>query len=285
MDIDECFGAEGAGRWYDLSFNPPERFQIKSAFVAWMDVMGTSRMVERSLRTSVEQVGKLHQAVLLAAGKCKVSRRGGRPASRGHIHSMIDGVYVVGEREWIERVLSVVFASCARVFLLDREEQNKFFIRAAISFGTFVPSERIDVWLQKPKSCNRGVNRNQYVSNIMLGSAFPDAYEAEHSAPPFGIYVGKSARTFGCCKAGNRMDPLFKWWKGTGLESSKIASLVGTAILKHIDWLDNHPIETEFIGKGAKDKLEYYRRCVREYFGLPSSAERFHHEQSSRARP
>lgn len=204
----------------------------RKAFVSWVDIMGASEKMEREIGACARDIGRFHAAILQAYNVNK--------KTEGiSLHALVDGAYIVSEDgELLKRALKVMMKTLAETFL-EASFENRFLVRAAVSWGEIIPSDVMAANLMAENTDPfSGV-----VSNVVLGSPFANAYHAERKAPPLGVYVHGSA--IGENKFSESC--VWKWW--TGFDRDDWVEPLAKCLREHF----------EVLGR------DYYR------FGLPIS--------------
>jgi len=104
----------------------------ENSYVAWVDVMGVRATMSRSLPITANFVFKLHAAVLDA------------PQTDIHLYPVMDGVYVVAERQGpLRDFLKAVFSRVADSFVSTSDNHHRFIIKAAIAFGPVIHGDAL----------------------------------------------------------------------------------------------------------------------------------------------
>ena len=250
------------------------RTGVELKFVGWIDLMGASNMMMRSPDAVSKSIGCLHEAVLLAA-----AANSDVPVN---LHPLADGVYVVAdEYHAVASVVSRTFRSYANKYFPMKSDARFCPIRASIAFGRVADLVKTGEQLAKIFETNGNpVIPTGYLENIVQGTAFSAAHEAERKAPPFGIYHDESLRAFGRTRKNDGFVtwPFLKWWfverdaKGNSKEATEkqrvLAMQFGESLLAHFDWIERHPVESGMDGDRISEKIEKYRKLIREYFGV-----------------
>ncbi|MBR3924754.1 MAG: hypothetical protein IKJ45_16680 [Kiritimatiellae bacterium] len=265
-------GSRGDGKsWDELVFtdrSPKMLFR----YVGWVDLMGASHMMSRSIDSASKSIGRLHEAVLKASFTLKLN-------TSVVLHPMADGVYVVAETyEDVALVFAHVFRSYAQTFIKMNSESRFCPIRAAIAYGRVIDQ---NVYVRKlaAKTFKKRQEKllTQYFSNVLHGKAYATAHDAESKAPPFGIFQDESLREFGMTKEKTHITwPLEKWWcsgRSATEQQRTFAESFGQCLINHFNWVLEHPIDSGMDGKDAIDKIDGYKRSIREYFGLKNKEE------------
>ena len=258
----ECF-------WDNLKFS---EMKVEPVFryVGWIDVMGASNLMLRSPEAVSRSIGCLHEAVLRATAALP-------ERDSVELHPLADGVYVVApEYHAVSTIISRVFRSYARKYLSWPSEARKCLIRSAIAFGRGVNTSLMrakleSVFSNAPSECIPG----HYLGNIVHGTAFSLAHDAERKAPPFGVIHDNSLRLFGITKSGKTLVswPFLRWWcEGQQATPTRrnFARMFSKCVLDHFDWVEKHPIESGMHGDDIEKKIQSYRRLAVEYFDIIS---------------
>ena len=252
--------------WDSLDFKD-RKPKMVLRYVGWVDVMGASHMMRRSLDAASKSIGCLHEAVVKA---CLAQKS----ASEVLLHPLADGVYIVAAGYHIvAEILARAFRSYAMNYLQMESESRFSPIRAAIAYG------RVGVQPEYVKKLEAVIAKDQtalewtrYFSNVIHGYAFAAAHDAEHNAPPFGIYHDDSLRDFGKTKDETFTTwPLEKWWcKGHKASKNQqaFATAFGMRLLNHFKWVESHPYDSGLSGEDAAKKVAAYKKQIEEYFGL-----------------
>jgi len=93
---------------------------------------------------------------------------------------------------------------------------------------------------------------------LVFGMPIIQAYESEKHAPPFGIFIHESARSF----APNDEKPIphiwLLWANKTTAESLK------TKLVEQYEWYSEHSQTQSY----PKDRIEFHKKMPEEYFAL-----------------
>ena len=244
--------------------------KMQFRYVGWVDLMGASHMMRRSIDSASKSIGRLHEAVLKACFALKVSKN-------VTLHPLADGVYVDADNyEDVADIFAHVFRSYAQTFIEMSSESRFCPIRAAIAYGKVVDQ---NVYVRKLAEKTSGKMRTrflaQYFSNVLHGRAYAAAHDAESKAPPFGIFQDESLREFGMTKKGKYITwPLEKWWcsgRSATEQQKSFAESFGQCLIDHFNWVLEHPIDSGMDDKNAIEKIDGYKRSIREYFGLKNN--------------
>lgn len=266
--FDTAFAVAGKNKslWDNLSFTDSKP-KMDFRYVGWVDVMGASHMMQRSLDAASKNVGCLHEAVLKARSSLRVK-------GKAELHPMSDGVYVVAkDYTTVCSILVRVFRSYARTCLRIKSDTRLCPIRAAITFGRVVDH---NVYLGKMIEHLVGWEKSSFLKSycfsVLHGEAYASAHKAEGNAPPFGIFNDESVRKFG--KFGKKRPvtwPLEKWWCEGNTDNAMqqaFATAFGQNLLNHFDWVESHPFDSGMSGDESVKKIASYKKQIKEYFGL-----------------
>lgn len=178
--------------YVDANAIPP----ASNEYVCWLDIMGTKNKMENSVMTCAIFIFKLHSAVLEAIEKgCQIKT-----------YPVMDGVYFTSEhKKDMEKALSYIFRSLGTLFIEEELFKHQFLVKASVAYGPIIHGSNID------EKINRQLkNAKEYKESLLLGFPMIQAYSGESKAPPFGVYVHESAKTF--CPEGESPF-MFKWRK------------------------------------------------------------------------
>lgn len=253
--------------WDELSITE-ERIGSKPKYVGWVDLMGASTLMLRSPDAASRSIGCLHESVLRAVAPLL-------DKGQAELHPISDGVYVVSDKyDIVATVLGRAFRSYALKYLKLDSEARSCPIRAAIAYGRAMESTAVRSQFEVAFQKGRPIAiPKPYVENIVQGTAFSAAHEAERKAPPFGIYHDESLRNFGQTRDNGLFVtwPFMKWWcegREANTRQRRFAECFGRVVLAHFDWIERHPVESGMDGDRVPEKIEKYRKLIREYFGV-----------------
>ena len=231
------------GLYFDASRLPDP----KNEYVAWVDIMGMSILMSRSLKTSANFVFKLHVAALEASKQLEASNQ------NVILYPIMDGFYASSaNQDSILRFLRDVFHRVAQEFNDESNQEHRFIIKGSVAFGPVVHGQSI------PHGASRIMDNNvQYRNNILLGLPMVQANTTEKWAPPFGIFVHESARTF---SPDDKSLP-YIWWKWG--EDSKTWDKLRKELESYYEWC------TSGGGGSGYDpsRIRAHRNLAQQYFG------------------
>jgi len=170
------------------------------------------------------------------------------------LYPVIDGIYVVCEElSPLEFLISHVFRSMAAEFIV-LEQWERSVIRGAIAYGPVILGgesvEGSEILKESP-----------YAQSILLGMPLVQAFVAEKTAPPFGVFVHESVRAFGPTNGRPVTAVLWRWWRRNE-ETYKVARALLPSLNEYYDWCQVHPISSDY----APDRLSAHRALAHEYF-------------------
>ncbi|VUX16807.1 Uncharacterised protein [Faecalibacterium prausnitzii] len=173
----------------------------QNEYVCWIDIMGTKRQMEHSVNTCGIFMTKFHAAILEA-----VQEKGFTKDRAIETYPVMDGVYITSKtRKNLEIALVHIFSGLGRLFNSTTDFHHQFLVKAAIAYGPVIHGEDIgDV-------VNRAIANNpSYKNSLLIGLPMIQAITGEQNAPPFGVFIHESARTF---HPKDEEAFSFKWWK------------------------------------------------------------------------
>ena len=240
-----------------LYFNAKHLPDPRNEYVAWVDIMGTSISMSRSLRKSANFVFKLHEAAL-EASKQEASKQD------VILYPVMDGFYASSpNQKSMLTFLGNVFQRVAQEFNGENNPEHLFIIKGAVAFGPVVHGRRI------PREASWIMDDNvPYRDNVLLGLPMVQAHTTEKCAPPFGIFVHESARTFS--PDGESLPYIWwKWgrWKGsknveTWDELRKTWDKLREKLESYYEWCTSC---SEGIGYDSA-RISAHRKLARQYF-------------------
>lgn len=215
-------------------------------YVFWLDLMGARNAMKLSLPRAARSVMKIHLAALLSK----------QEHPELEINPVMDGVYgYVRTRVSLQTCLRQIFRTLANVFVQESEASNRFMVRAGIAFGPLVPG----ISLAEGAELLR--ENREYLGGTAIGMAISHAYEAEGSAPPFGVYIHESARAFAPVPHGYPYyTNLYKWFD----DDDALTWATRRTLLEHFDWLEKNPTASQY----EPEALKRHKSLATEYFRL-----------------
>ena len=242
------YGKDSPNSHWDKPFFNNRDLAPKNRFVVWIDLMGAANHMLFSLPKTACFIGKIHEAGIQAKNKpLDVS-----------IHPIADGFYAICDK-WgvISNYTARVMRSLAYCFETTDDNRYRFLVRAGIAYGRFVDGN------QMTSGSNTFEDQNEYMRNVLVGCPLSWAYEAEHKAPPFGIYIDQSVTTH----TEERVSwVLHRWWDDKKSQTDWAESF-GSKIQEYLEWLKINAIKTRY----PIDKHDAYLRAIKEYFPARSS--------------
>ena len=227
-----------------LYFDADRLPEPSNEYVAWVDIMGMSISMSRSFKASANFVFKLHVAALQASKQNVI------------LYPVMDGFYASSaNQDSILTFLGDVFQRVAQEFNGESKLEHRFIIKGAVAFGPVVHGKSI------PREASRIMDDNaQYRDNVLLGLPMVQANTTEKWAPPFGIFVHESARTF----SPDGEKPLsYIWWKWRDPKDSETWNKLGEELQCYYKWC------TSGGGGSGYDpaRISAHQNLARQYFG------------------
>ncbi|HWB02151.1 MAG TPA: hypothetical protein VG796_03940 [Verrucomicrobiales bacterium] len=216
-------------------------------YVFWLDLMGARNLMKLSLPRAARSIMKIHAAAL--------SVREQNP--KLEINPVMDGVYgFVKDRELLEKCLTEILSSLANVFIQEHSPSNRFMIRAGVAFGPIIPGSAL--------SAGSPILQNnlEYLGGTAIGMGISHAYEAEGSAPPFGVYIHESARAFAPLTKGSfpYRATLWRWFD----DDEALTRAMQLALNEHFAWLEKNPVSSQY----DVEAMRRHKNLAVEYFEL-----------------
>ena len=194
-------------------------------YVAWVDVMGIQSSMSRSLNVSGNFIFKLHIAALQST-HTNVS-----------LYPIMDVLYATSATQQdMLTFLRELFSSIADEFINATRPEFRFIIRGALAYGPVIHGNSVPANI----SFSQAFQDNQlYKDSILLGLPMIQANQSEKNAPPFGIFVHESARSF----APQNQPPIHHvWWKW-GTQQNQNWNGLKQTLSQHFTWCKQHSSE------------------------------------------
>jgi hypothetical protein len=228
-----------------LQFNAGVLPSAANEYVSWIDVMGVQSAMSRSLNITANFVFKLHVAALQA------------PNAGVSLYPVMDGLYVSSPaQQAILDFLRSVFTDTAETFVGEQENLHRFVVRGALAFGPVIHGAAV------PSNVSNVFNspvRNQYKNAILLGMPMVQSHLAEKDAPPFGLFVHETARTF----APTATAPLHHvWWHWRTGNNMQVWNELPAALTTYFEWCRKRPGSILY----DKERIEVHADLARQYF-------------------
>lgn len=224
--------------------------QARNEYVCWIDIMGTKSKMENSVNTCAIFMLKFHASILdaIQKKKCVIS-----------VYPVMDGVYITSTSiNDLQTALFHIFSELGDLFLSEDSFYHQFLVKAAIAYGPVIHGKDID------DSVNNAIASDKnYKNSLLLGLPMIQAITGEQKAPPFGVYVHESARTF---HPTGETAFSFKWWKWfllgkQGWNKDKTKQL-SQKIEKYFDNCKKQSMVLEY----PSDRIDVHKQAATEYF-------------------
>jgi hypothetical protein len=226
---------------HNLYFDEQKLDDPKASYVAWVDMMGARNSMSQSLAASANHIGRVHLAILLSQTKDV------------RTYPVMDGAYITSEkRAPIMETLRGFFGLCAEYFEVTDKPEHRFLVRGGLAHGPVVHGSDI------PSACNKDLSKNpEYSRNLLFGIPMIQANRSESLAPPFGLYLDESVRSFSEPGAQPFSGVWWKWW-------SAIPKGFLDRLEEHFHWCEKNWRRIEY----KEDRLKEHFDMARQYFGL-----------------
>jgi hypothetical protein len=235
--------------YFDARSLPDPRYE----YVAWIDLMGSASGLTRSLPTVANHIFKLHDAAL------DERERDEALFEKLRLYPVMDGLYAVTEKmEDLQYFLRCVFRRMAVDFLKANQPHKRALVRSGYAFGPVIHGSSIG-----DSGSIQLRNNPEYARRILLGGAMVQAYQMERAAPPFGVAVHETARTFTNSETSRPFTgKWFRWWQRREQVDAIAVPALLKAINTHFDWCSNHSDELDY----PTDRLAEHRKMTAQYF-------------------
>ncbi len=221
-------------------------------YVAWLDVMGTANQMVRSLPIAANFVFKLHCAVLTSYDQLE---RDDRDCLR--LYPVIDGVYITStSRGPVQNVLVGALQQCVTTFLNAKEPFHHFIVRAAIAFGPVYHGCDLPLGIANILESHKCIR-----DAMFIGAPLSQAYREERNAPPFGVAIDESARTFAPGEDQPFRFVWFDWYAHTDPQVDR------QAVLKKLNWYFDWQTEHCNMTGYELSRIDHHRKLSAECWG------------------
>jgi hypothetical protein len=225
----------------------------QNEYVAWVDVMGIGPALAKSLDIASNFIFKLH---ILAV-------KNGNQALR--LYPVMDGIYVTcPDQDVILEFLSRTYHDCAEEFIKTPQKkfEHKFLIRGALAYGPIIHGSTLPAGIfQQPNGPLHAIASNaKYLSALLIGIPMVQSHEYERQAPPFGIFVHESARSFSPPLPAKPIH--FRWWKW----GYRFNSAYWPKMKKELANYFSHCMNSRFSIDYEKEKIEMHSEKANQYF-------------------
>ena len=226
-----------------LYFNERHLPEASPEYVVWVDVMGIQAIMSRSLAISANFIFKLHTAALEA-----------RNADAITVYPIMDGFYATSPNQRnILDFLRNVFHSVADEVSNQAVIRHRFIIRSGLAFGPVIHGRRVS------EQASRIMHNNDvYRDSLLLGLPMVQANASERLAPPFGIFVHESARSF----APPDEAPLRVVWRRWGSRNNPVWCQMDAKLTEYYDWCAARAGAIEY----DQERIESHRLMMKQYF-------------------
>ena len=226
-----------------LYFNERHLPEPSPEYVVWVDVMGIQAIMSRSLAISANFIFKLHTAALEAPNADAII-----------VYPIMDGFYASSPNQRnILDFLRNVFRSVADEVSNQAAIRHRFIIRGGLAFGPVIHGRSV------PEQASRTMHNNDvYRNSLLLGLPMVQANASERLAPPFGIFVHESARSFAPPNEG----PLRVVWWEWGDRNNQVWCQMDAKLTEYYDWCAARAGAIEY----DQDRIESHRLMMKQYF-------------------
>jgi hypothetical protein len=145
-----------------------------------------------------------------------------------------------------------VFGEVAYTFIHEAELRHRFLIRGGLAYGPVIHGRALGDQASYILRDN-----SWYRACILLGLPMVQAHLSEEKAPPFGIYVHESARTF--ASQGER--PLGDAWLSSIAERETRKGLE-VALEAYFVWCEERNLRLDY----PQDRIMEHRKMAKQFF-------------------
>lgn len=240
-----------------LTFTSGGLIPVNYSYVAWLDLMGAGHIMATSTPKAANFLVRLHMCVEIAI------KESGYPLKTLPIN---DGIFIVSkEKGHLITVLQHAMVLLSARFISTPRAHDRCLLKGGIAYGPVFEGLQLiaGVGLKQLRS------NPQFLERLLFGPAIIQAYNSEKEAPPFGIAVHESARSFSPPD-----EPPFNmthwfWWQ-EHTEAKKAPNLPSLVDMRDVlcieldrqfDWIAS----TLLLHGIKKEKVEEWRAASRQY--------------------
>lgn len=201
--------------------------------------------MSRSLSTTANFIFKLHTAALQATNQ------------NIRLYPVMDGIYAssASQPDMLD-YLRGVFEAVADEFNSTARPQYRFIVKGALAFGPVIDGINI------PQQASPTLAGNPpYKDAILLGLPMVQAHVSEKLAPPFGLFIHESARTF---TTGGQNPLPYVWWKWVNNNNQHVWNTLHGNLGTHFDWCAARALALEY----TSDRIKVHKEMAAQYFSI-----------------
>ena len=234
----------------DIPYFDATGIVTEKCYVGRLDMMGARAAMARSVKVAGNFIGKLHVAILepprtdLAA-----------------IIPTIDGAYIVGKsKEAVLHHMGASIRALAAGFVMASNNYRRFIVRGGLAYGPVAMGSS----MMDASECLSQKHNSVYRDAILVGIPVVQAYEVEEQAPPFGVRVHTSARTFSPDGALPLNSTYWRWWKSAdaALKDKDLAAKLKKAVASYYEFMRKHEVELDY----PRSAMDRHEQLANEYF-------------------
>lgn len=241
-----------------LGFSSEKLPTAENVYVAWLDLMGAGHTMSTSIHKSANFLVRLHMSV-------EIARR-----ASGYVVDTLpinDGIFIVSPKKGeLMTIVQHTMGLLAARFIATPRPHDRCLIKGGIAYGPVYRGKDLAMGVTRKKMRDDA----EYLNRVLFGPPIIEAYRAESGAPPYGIAVDVSARSFS--PPGERPFQLthWLWWlmhdeakTARGFETlPEIKKCLWDDLQAHFTWLNR----TLILHGLSKEKVEQWRTQSKQYF-------------------
>lgn len=223
--------------YFDASHLPKE----KNEYVAWIDIMGIQEKMSRSVNECANFIFKIH----LAASKSKPDDL--------ILYPIMDGLYASSQKkDSMTKFLGKLFLNISNEFISENNNFHKFMIRCGLAFGPTIHGRNVNDSAFSEVKLN-----DDYKNSLMLGIAMIHANQVERNAPPFGIFIHDSARSF----HSDGEESFRRSWHIWG-KNEKDWEKLGNNVVDYLNFCEKHALAIGY----DSERVSAHKEMAKQYF-------------------
>jgi hypothetical protein len=242
-----------------LSFSSENLLLADNYYVAWLDLMGAGHLMGTSIHKTANFLARLHMAVAESRNKIGFS---------GSVLAINDGVFLTcSSKEEIMTAVREIMALLAYYFVATPRPHDRFFVRCGIAYGPVYFGKNLTAGI-----LNKEIRELVWTfDQVAFGPPIISAYRHEAKAPPFGVAISESARSFAPPGIAPFRMTHWLWWQNQReMERADGASLpdLKSCLLQELKSQFKWMRETLIFNEVTLDKIKDWEITSEQYFSL-----------------
>lgn len=224
-------------------------------YVLWLDCMGIKSSMSRSIDVSANFIGKFHSALSVYCDICSV-----------FAYPVMDGAYLTApNKRDITRFIAKFLKEMTQEFINETDSSHQFLVRGALAYGQVQHGHKISIdAFCPPKSApDRKEKMLEHKKTLIFGLPVIQAFTSENYAPPFGIYIHETARTFSAASEKPISAVWYNWFKNNAIQFREENGVqLRKSMQAYFGYCQNHTYETGYSDEKIKQHREMFKQFI-----------------------